>query len=150
VIYIVFNRTSVHRGVRLLNARKQVLIQDEISASAPIMWRMHTNATVTVDNNGTSATLNLDGEVMIVTLLNAPSAAVFTTGPAVRFSSFPPSPEPDQPNPDVIVLMISVPAGTYTLEVLFNPQWPGMSASDFVTPPSVPLASWSLTSHESN
>ena len=112
------------------------------------MWRMHTNATVTISSNGTSATLNLDGQVMIVTLLNPPSGAIFTTGPAVRFASSPPPPQPDQPNPNVTVLIISLPAGTYTLEVLFNPQWPGMSASDFVTPPSVALANWSLFSHD--
>lgn len=114
------------------------------------MWRMHTNATVTISSNGASATLNLDGQVMTVTILNPPSGAVFTTGDAVRFSSFPAPPQPDQPNPGVTVLIISVPAGTYTLEVLFNPQWPGMPASDFVIPPSVPLASWSLSSHDSN
>jgi hypothetical protein len=145
-----FGATSVQRGVRLLNARKQVLLQDEINASGSIMWRMHTNATVTISSNGTSATLNLDGQVMTVSILNAPSGAVFTTSPAVRFSSFPSPPQADQPNPGVTVLIISVPAGSYTLEVLFNPQWPGMSASDFVTPSSVPLASWSLTSHDPN
>jgi hypothetical protein len=144
-----FNATSVQRGVRLLNARKQVLIQDEINASASVMWRMHTNATVTI-SSGTSATLTLDGQVMNVILLNPPSGATFTTSDAVRFSSFPAPPEADQPNPGVTVLIISLPAGTYTLEVLFNPQWSGMSASDFVTPPSVSLASWSLTSHDSN
>jgi len=145
-----FSATSVNRGVRLLNARRQVLIQDEINASASIMWRMHTNASVAISSDGTSATLNLDGQVMTVTMLNPPSGAVFTTSPAVRFPSFPPPPQPDQLNPGVTVLIISLPAGTYTLEVLFNPQWPGMSASDFITPPSIPLASWSLTSHEPN
>jgi len=143
-----FSATSVQRGVRLLNARKQVLIQDEINASVSMMWRMHTNATVTISSDGTSATLSLDGQVMNVILLNPPSGATFTTSDAVRLSSFPAPPQPDQPNPGVKVLVISLPAGTYTLGVLFNPQWPGMSASDFVTPPSVSLAKWSLTSHD--
>jgi len=84
-----FGATSVQRGVRLLNARKQVLLQDEINASGSIMWRMHTNATVTISSNGTSATLNLDGQVMTVSILNAPSGAVFTTSPAVRFFVLP-------------------------------------------------------------
>jgi hypothetical protein len=150
VIFIIFIRTSVQRGVRLLNARKQILIQDEINASASVMWRMHTNATVTISSSGTSAMLKLDGQVMNVILLNPPSGATFTTSDAVRFSSFPAPPQADQPYPGVTVLIISLPAGTYTLEVLFNPQWPGMSASDFVTPPSVSLASWSLNSHDSN
>lgn len=111
---------------------------------------MHTNATVTIGSDGTSATLKLDGQVMNVILLNPPSGAAFTTSDAVPLSSSPAPPQPDQPNPGVTVLIISLPAGTYTLEVLFNPQWPGMSTSDFVTPPSVSLASWSLNSHDSS
>ncbi|KAJ7071186.1 hypothetical protein C8F01DRAFT_943564, partial [Mycena amicta] len=37
------NASSVKRGVRLLNGRRQVLIQDEIKSTG---WRMHTDATV--------------------------------------------------------------------------------------------------------
>ncbi|KDQ63447.1 hypothetical protein JAAARDRAFT_29468 [Jaapia argillacea MUCL 33604] len=140
-----FDVTSFSRGVRLLNNRKQVLIQDEITATASVMWRMHTNATVTT--SGTSATLQLGSETMTVQILNPPSGASFSTMQAVRFATDPTPPVPDQPNPGVTVLVINLPAGTYTLEVLFNPQWSGMSSSDFVTPPNVPLASWSLTSH---
>lgn len=106
---------------------------------------MHTNATVTTD--GTSANLALDGQTMKVSLLNAPSGATFSKSDAVRFTSDPTPAEPDQPNPGVTVLIIDLPAGTYNLQVLFNPQWPGMKDSDFVTPPSVPLDNWSLTSH---
>jgi hypothetical protein len=109
---------------------------------------MHTNATVSVDSSGTTATLTLDGQTMIVTILNPPSGAAFTTSDAIRFPTDPTPPQPDQPNPGVTVLIIDLPAGSYTLEVLFNPQWPGMSASDFVTPPSVALDNWTLTSHD--
>ncbi|KAJ6618886.1 chondroitin AC/alginate lyase [Mycena sp. CBHHK59/15] len=136
-----FNSTSIKRGVRLLNGRKQVLIQDEIDTSASVQWRMHTNATV--DASGTSATLTLDGQTMKVSILNAPSGAAFTTSDAVRFSTDPPA--VDQPNPGVKVLIISLPAGTYNLQVLFNPQWPG--SVNYVTPPSVALDQWTLTSH---
>ncbi|KAJ3496343.1 hypothetical protein NLJ89_g10497 [Agrocybe chaxingu] len=140
-----FQATSVKRGVRLLNARRQVLLQDEINAQAGVQWRMHTNATVTLD--GTSARLELDGQTMEVSILNAPSGATFSATDAVRFSNDPTPPVPDQANPGVTVLIIDLPAGTYNLQVLFNPQWPGMSTNDFVTPPSVPLDNWSLTSH---
>lgn len=142
-----FDATSVKRGIRLLNGRKQVLLQDEVTAQGEVMWRMHTNATVAIDSSGTSATLTLDGQTMIVQILNAPSGAVFSQSAAVRFPTDPTPPVPDQPNPTVTVLIIDLPAGSYTLEVLFNPQWPGMSSSDFVTPPNVALGSWSLTSH---
>lgn len=113
------------------------------------MWRMHTNATVTIGSGGTSATLALDGQNMEVTILNPPSGAAFTKGDAVRLSGDPalPSGQSDQANPGVTVLMISLPAGQYSLQVLFNPQWPGVPSSSYVTPKSVPLSSWSLTSH---
>jgi len=144
--------SSVKRGIRLLNGRKQVLLQDEVTSTTGLQWRMHTNATVDT-SAGTSATLKLDGQTMVVSLLNPPAGATFSTSQAVRFPNDPtipgvPDDQIDQPNPDVTVLIIDLPnAGTYNLQVLFNPQWPGMSANDFVTPPSVSLDSWSLTSH---
>ena len=110
---------------------------------------MHTNATVTLDSAGTTATLKLDGQTMTIKLISPSSGAKFTTQDAVRLSTDPalPAGETDQPNDGVTVLTIALDAGTYNLQVLFNPQWDGMSASDFVTPPSVPIDSWSLTSH---
>jgi len=109
---------------------------------------MHTNATVTIETGGTSATLTRDGKTMQVQLLNPPSGVQFSTGPAVRSTTGPAPPVPDQENPGITVLMINVPAGSATLQVLFNPQWDGMTASDFVNPPSVALDSWTLTSHD--
>lgn len=131
----------------MINDRKQVLIQDEINASQAIQWRMHTNATVAV--NGNSATLTIGEETVIMQILNAPSGTQLGTAQAVRLSTDPPLPSPavDQPNPGVTVVTIDLPAGDYTLEVLFNPQWSGMSSSDFKTPPSVALSDWTLTSH---
>ena len=56
---------------------------------------------------------------------------------------------PDQANPGVTVsLAVSLPAGTYSLQVLFSPQWPGMKEEDYVTPKSVALDDWSLRSHD--
>jgi hypothetical protein len=114
------------------------------------MWRMHTNATVSVDSGGTSATLTLEGQTLKVAILNPPSGAQFTTSDAVRFTGDPalPAGQVDQPNPGVTVLIISLPAGQYSLQVMFSPQWPGLQPSDYVTPGSVPLSSWSLTSHK--
>ena len=141
-----FFSTNVKRGVRLLNNRRQVLIQDEVTASAPVQWRMHTNATVSIDSTSNTATLTLAGETMIVQVLNMPSGGVLGSMKAQRLSTDPTPPEPDQPNTGVTVLTIDVPPSTFTLEVLFNPQWDGMSASDFVTPQSVALNDWTLTS----
>lgn len=133
------------RGVRTLNARKQVLIQDEITASEGIQWRMHTNATISLDTAATTATLSLDGQTLEVKILSPSSGATFTTSDAVRFPTDPVPPQPDQDNTGVKVLIISLPAGTYNLQVLFNPQW--SDGTTLVTPPSVNLDDWSLTSH---
>ncbi|KAH9898198.1 chondroitin AC/alginate lyase [Cubamyces lactineus] len=143
------NVTSFKRGIRMLNGRKQVLLQDDIDAQGDIMWRMHTNATVQI--SGTSATLTIGDKKLQMTILNPPDGVTITQGPAQRFDDDPPLPSgaTDQPNPGVTVVMINLPAGQYSLQVLFNPQWDGMSASDFVTPPSVPIDNWSLTSHDS-
>jgi hypothetical protein len=108
---------------------------------------MHTNATVTP--NGTSATLKIGDQTMQMSILNPPAGAEIATTNPTRYSTDPPTPanSPDQDNPNVTVVVIRLPAGTYNLQVLFNPQWEGMSGSDFQTPGFVPLDGWSLTSH---
>ncbi|KAI1789808.1 chondroitin AC/alginate lyase [Ganoderma leucocontextum] len=141
------NVTSFKRGIRMINGRKQVLLQDDINASGSIMWRMHTNATVSV--SGTSATLTIGDKKVQMSILNPPDGVSVTTGLAQRFENDPALPEgqTDQPNPGVTVVMINLPAGSYSLQVLFNPQWSGMSGSDFKTPAAVAIDDWSLTSH---
>lgn len=138
------NVTSMKRGIRFINDRKQVLLQDEVNTSAAVQWRMHTNATVTP--NGSSATLLLADKTMKVQILS-PSGATFTTLNATRYPDDPTPPQADQDNPGVTVLAINLPAGQAQIQVLFNPQWAGMSDSDFVTPPSVNLDQWTVTSH---
>ncbi|EGN91627.1 hypothetical protein SERLA73DRAFT_100273 [Serpula lacrymans var. lacrymans S7.3] len=145
-----FNATSIKRGIHLINQRKQVLVQDEINVQASVMWRAHTNATVNISSDGLAATLQIGSQTTLVQLLNPPTGAVFTTMAAQRFSTDPATPpgNPDQPNPGVTVLTISLSTpGTYTLQVLISPQWPGMSASSYATPTEVPLDQWSLISH---
>lgn len=144
-----FDVTSYKRGIRTINGRKQILLQDEINASKSVMWRMHTNATVTISASGIFATLVLDNQKLTLKIINAPKGAKFTTTAAKRLSTDPstPSGSPDQPNPGVTVIVISLPAGQYDLQLLFNPQWPGMNASDYKTPSFVALDSWSTTSH---
>jgi hypothetical protein len=144
-----------------------VLIQDEINSQGTVQWRMHTNATIVPDSAGTTATLTLDGQTLTVTMLNPPDGAKFTSSDAVRFDTDPTPLAPDQENPGVKVLIVDLPAGalffsfcalgmapdlpvfagSYTLQMLFNPQWPGNV--NFVTPKSVTLDNWSLTSHDS-
>ncbi|KAG9085423.1 hypothetical protein FS749_004431 [Ceratobasidium sp. UAMH 11750] len=146
-----YNGQSIKRGVRFINGRKQVLLQDDLNnVSQSVEWRMHTNATVVIDDAKTTATLSLGGQTMQVQILNPGQGVGFSTKDAVRSQSDPalPAGQSDQLNPGVTVLCISLATGgTQSLQVLFNPQWPGMSASDFKTPGSVSIDQWSLTSH---
>lgn len=128
----------------MINGRKQILIQDEITSSAAIQWRMHTNATITVDSP-TAATLALRGKTMKVSILSPTTGATFATSDAKRFTTDPAPPAPDQSNPGVKVLIVNMSAGTRNLQVLFDPQW--NDGTTFVKPRSVALSSWTLTSH---
>ncbi|KAG8862900.1 hypothetical protein FRB96_000318 [Tulasnella sp. 330] len=144
-----YNGVSIQRGIRMVNGRTQVLLQDDITgATTPVQWRMHTNATVVLSNGNTTATLTLENQTMEVNILNPASGVAFETLEAVRYDTDPALPpnSVDQPNPGVTVLAITLQPGTYNLQVLFNPQWPGSSASSFKTPSFVAVESWSLTS----
>ncbi|KAG8754651.1 hypothetical protein FRC14_004868 [Serendipita sp. 396] len=138
---------NIKRGIRFINGRRQVLLQDELTGvNAVTYWRMHTNATVTIDGN--TANLSLNGKSLQVTLIDPPANLQWQTLDPVRTDDAPQlqtGQEADQPNPGVTVLSLSIPAGTHTIQVLFNPQWDGFS--DFQTPPTVALDSWTLTSH---
>jgi hypothetical protein len=72
----------------------------------------------------------MNGKTLLAEL-RSPSDAVFGTAAAERTSSLPAlqGGSVDQPNPGVTVLTIDIPAPTNgaTIEVLFNPQWKGMS-----------------------
>ncbi|THV07865.1 heparinase II/III family protein [Dendrothele bispora CBS 962.96] len=139
--------SSVHRGVRFLNGRKQVLIQDEVTSSTTWQWRMHTNATVSVSEN--SATLDLDGKTMKLDILS-PSGATFTTSAAKRFDTDVTPPDPDQDNLGVTVVIVEVQGSSdaQNLQVLFSPQWGnGVSLMGTGDVKNVALNDWSLTSH---
>ena len=138
-----------------MNGRKQILVQDDIAgvaAGTNVQWRAHTNASVT-DVTATTATLTYpNGKSLQASILNAPSGASFSTmsaEPMPQDPAIPTGEHAENPSNDgVTVLVISTDAGgDFSLQVLLNPQWDGMAASDFVTPPNVPLSGWSVTSH---
>jgi hypothetical protein len=122
-----------------------------------VQWRAHTNATVAVASNGTSATLTLGGQTLIASIVNGFDGAVFTTTtPPTRAAADPPVPtgpnfsteDGDQPNDGVTVLIVdNTNGGSYSLEILLSPQWSDLSAADQAVPKNVGLDSWSLTSH---
>lgn len=149
-----YNNT-VKRGIRFLNGRRQVLIQDDISglpSGTNFQWRAHSNASITL--NDATATLALGGQTMLASIIGGPSGATFTTAQPTPTASDPAAPSPtgdqkagDEPNPGVTVLVVETTGSgeDFSLQVLLNPQWEGFSS--FVTPSSVPIDNWSTTSH---
>ena len=133
----------------MIGGRTQVLLQDDIEATESIMWRVQTNATITISSSGTSATLQIGDAQMTVEILSPSSGAVFTTMDPVRLATDPPLPsgQSDLVNTGVTVLVIALEPGTNSLQVLWTPQCTALRSVAPVTPPSVPVSSWTLTSH---
>jgi hypothetical protein len=140
---------NVQRGIRFLPGRRQILLQDElVGITDTSQWRVQTNATISIDSTGRNATLSLGGQTLIAQILS-PDGVSFTSLPSTRTNKAPPIGAgcTDMENLGASVLAIDLPTGDNTVQVLFNPQWDDFT--DFVTPPSVALADWSLTSHNS-
>jgi hypothetical protein len=87
--------TKVQRGVMLLG-RKQVLVQDEIAANAPLQawWFMHTGAEVKIEADGSSAVLT-QGEARLQAKILLPVGAQFSVMDA---KPLPTSPDPQGQN----------------------------------------------------
>ncbi|PWY97181.1 hypothetical protein BCV70DRAFT_203105 [Testicularia cyperi] len=165
----------VQRGIRMLNGRRQVLVQDEIAQSSSVTnvkWRVQTNGTVSISADGKTATLtqstitdpnagvvgqvSLGGTKTMKVQILSPSDATFSAqGPPARriygtATTPPPGEDADQVNTGVTVLQIDV-GGTQnassTIQVVWQPQWGDLTAADSATPKSVPLSQWSVTSH---
>jgi hypothetical protein len=137
----------------MLNDRKQILIQDDVNgATSDIQWRMHTNATMSFDSGNTSATLSLGGQTLQAIIVNGPEGAAFQQLPATRYASDPALPtgpySEDLTNDPTTVLAVTVAGGgTFSLQVLFNPQYEGATSSSYITPKNVPIDSWTIDSH---
>lgn len=167
--------STVRRGIRMLNGRRQVLVQDEIAQSSQItdvQWRVQTNGTITLSSDGKTATLtqssitdpnaatglkaSLGGTKTMKVQILSPSNAVFTVDgpPSTRVYGVavapPPGEDADIPNTGMSALQINLggtQSGAQTVQVVWQPQWDSLSAADQATPNSVPLSQWSLTSH---
>lgn len=87
------NASKVLRGIKLQRQQKQILIQDEIQADAPInlLWFMHTKADIEIGKDGKTAMLYQDGKRLWVKLLNPK--------PNYRFTVMNAEPLPSSPNP---------------------------------------------------
>ena len=71
--------STARRGMRLLNSRQQVLVQDEIETSETSQWRMHTNATISYSSGNRVANLALGGQTMTVTIMDSAPDLTFET-----------------------------------------------------------------------
>lgn len=148
---------SVKRGIRYLNGRRQMLLQDEIvGAAGTIEWHVQTNASVTL--NGASATLKApSGQQLTVKIINAnPSNLQFSTKDPVSAVT-PPAPntakgekDGDPKNDPAKILVISAGDGVTaaSFQTLWQPQWPDKQDGDDAEPKNVPLDQWSLDSHK--
>lgn len=161
---------TVQRGIRMLNGRRQVLVQDEVGSQPDsIEWRVHTNGSVTLSSDNRTATLKIQKiqdpnagfdvstslakeETMIVKILQPSGATFELTTPDVREYGSDPNTaageQGDQPNPGVTAMSIRLNGGSaQTIQVVWQPQWPDLSTADSTDPKSVALSGWSLTSH---
>ena len=122
--------TAARRGVALLD-RRRVVVQDELTLSAPgeVAWKVLTRATISVDD--ATAVLKQAGATLTVRVLE-PSGAKFE----VKDASAPP---PQNPNRGVsaLVLRVAAQAKATRIVVLLEP------GSRLTAPPNVePLDEW--------
>lgn len=64
--------TSAVRGIKMTNNRKSIVLQDEIRCINPseIYWGVHTPADVTLSDDGKTAMLSIDGNMMEARILS--------------------------------------------------------------------------------
>lgn len=135
--------SSWKRGVKLIESRTDVVVQDEIAADEPtqLVWGMHTAASITVADDGRSAVLTQDGQQLRARLLS-PDGARFTQNVAAP-SWLSPAPAGQTANTDLRKLTVQMTnAQLATVAVQFSPMRPGQpeSAPSAVTP----LDSWAV------
>jgi hypothetical protein len=127
--------SSAKRGIKMMDNRKVILIQDEfvLSKSADISWGMTTDATIEIINPQ-KAVLTLGSQKMTAKILS-PANAVFTSGSAVQSA-------PQKQNNGVQRLFATTPAttGSVTISVLLSPNWSGLE--NIFLPAVTPLTEW--------
>ena len=126
--------SSVQRGMKVVEGRKSVLIQDEfvLTKSSDIAWGITTDATIVLITPK-EAELTLSGKKLTAKIL-APSNAVFVIGSARQ------SP-PQKENIGVNRLVAKTPAltGSITISILLAPQWTGNNSTYSTV---APLSKW--------
>lgn len=139
-----YRGVPARRGVALRGrgtADEHVVVQDELGARSPadIWWFLHTRAAITLVDDGHTALLDQDGELLRARLLS-PSDARFSVAEA---EPLPTSPNPDgqTPNTGLRKLAVHLEGGAETtIAVVFEPGAPELVAERAV----VPLEDWTV------
>ncbi|MWV50407.1 DNRLRE domain-containing protein [Rathayibacter sp. VKM Ac-2803] len=137
--------TSWKRGVKLVESRSDVVVQDEVVASKPttLVWGMHTGAAITIAADGRSAVLTQEGQQLRATLLS-PAGTRFTQT-AAQPSWISPAPNGQTANSGTRKLTVEVSNATSaTIAVQLTPIRPGLTAP--APSPVSPLSSWTVDS----
>lgn len=127
--------SSVQRGMKVVDNRHSILIQDEFSLSKPVVvtWGMTTDATVQLVG-AKEALLTLSGQKLTARILS-PENAVFSVESAQQA-------KPQKENIGVSRLLAKTPetSGNVTVSVLLAPNWSDVPVT--ANMPVVPLSSW--------
>ncbi|MCU6707937.1 DNRLRE domain-containing protein [Paenibacillus sp. J5C_2022] len=131
-----------HRGIKLLDHRRQFLVQDEVELSEPghIWWFMHTGANVEeVSADGKTAILQLDGKRLWMRILS--SQGQFTVMDA---QPLPSSHDPSVQNPNLGMRKVTIhepDVSHLQLSVLMVPlrEW---EEPPVALPVTTPLSQW--------
>ncbi|MDF2927422.1 MAG: coagulation factor 5/8 type domain protein [Paenibacillaceae bacterium] len=136
---------SWQRGVKLFDHRRQVLVQDELSAAGPVdaWWFMHTRADIDLAADGRSAILKFEGEQLQASILSPAAGARFIAMDAAPLWSSP-DPEAQSVNLGMRKLAIALEdVEQLQLAVLFTPL-PNGEAPQGMPPAVEALADWSI------
>ncbi len=113
------NTRRMHRGVRMVDDRRAVLVQDEfdLDSRSEIAWGMTTRAAIELQNNGRVAELSQDNQKLRAIVLS-PAAGQFFIESANRNP-------PENENEGVSRLVYRLPDanGEVTVAVLLSPVW---------------------------
>lgn len=133
--------SSWQRGARLFDRRRQLVVQDEISAESPVevWWFMHTTAAITMASDGRSAVLERAGQRLLVRI-TSPGEAVFYNAPARPLWT---SPEPDVQNANRGIRKLAIRLTDVTDTRLTVQLTPLRTGQDTPEPePVTPLSRW--------
>lgn len=142
--------TSWLRGIALAEDRSQVIIQDELSAGEPVdaWWFMHTAASISLSEDGSSALLEQGGKALLARLLSAPGGATFSVMDAAPLPSSP-APAGQAANAGVSKLTVTMSGVSECNVVVVLTPLPDPAGPVPAPPSVVPLADWSALSRAS-